>query len=106
MGVYCFRYNGTFLKIGKAGLKSSPRFLSQHYNPNSAKSTLARSILDDQEMVNIGVTSENIKDWIKQNCQRIDILIDGKTGIFTLELIEAILHYRYRPKYEGFKTQR
>lgn len=107
MGVYCFCYNGNYLKIGKAGLKSNARFLSQHYSSNSAKSSFARSILNDQEMIDsVGVTSGNIKEWIKQNCRRIDIIIDGEVGIFTLELIEAVLHYRYKPRYEGFKTQR
>ncbi|GEM_PF-5297747 len=45
-------------------------------------------------------------NWIKKNCRRIDILLDADLGIFTLELIEATLHYKYEPKYEGFLAQR
>jgi len=106
MGVYTFWYNDVALKIGKAGSKSNARFLSQHYNPHSAKSTLAASILEDKEMQNLDITDANVGDWIKQCCRRIDILLDANLGIFTLELIEAALHYKYEPKYEGFLAQR
>ena len=50
MAIYTFCYNGEFLKIGKAGPNSNARFLSQHYNPRSARSTLAASILQDDRM--------------------------------------------------------
>lgn len=106
MGVYTFNYNGLFLKIGKAGPSSNARFLSQHYNPNSAMSNLAKSILNDTDMQNLRINELNVGDWIKRNCRRIDIIIDAEAGIFTLELIEAILHYKYSPIYEGFITQR
>lgn len=106
MGVYTFFYNGHFLKIGKAGPNSNARFLSQHYSPNSAMSNLAKSILSDKKMQNLGISEQNVGFWIKHNCSRIDIIIDVKAGIFALELIEAILHYKYCPLYEGFITQR
>ncbi|MGX8797709.1 hypothetical protein ACR6HW_16855 [Fusibacter sp. JL298sf-3] len=94
------------MKIGKAGPSSNARFLSQHYNPKSARSTLAASILADEKMQNKGINETNVGDWIKKNCRRIDILLDVNLGIFTLELIEAALHYRYEPIYEGFSAQR
>ena len=106
MAVYTFWYEGRFLKIGKAGPNSNARFLSQHYNPKSARSTLAASILMDENMQDIGITENNVGDWIKNNCHRIDILIDSDLGVFTLKLIEAALHYKYEPIYEGFSTQR
>ena len=106
MGVYTFWYEGKFIKIGKAGPKSGARFLSQHYNPQSAKSTLAASILADKRMQDKGIFDSNVGDWIKNNCRRIDILLNSDLGIFALELIEAALHYKYEPIYEGFKTQR
>lgn len=106
MGVYTFIYKDHFLKIGKAGPASNARFLSQHYNPNSAQSTLSASLLLDNEMEGLGITEKNVGEWIKRNCRRIDILIDANLGIFTLELVEAVLHYKYEPKYEGFKNQR
>ena len=105
MGIYTFLYKGRFLKIGKAGASSGPRFSSHHYNPNSSQSTLAASLLDDAKMVN-KVNKANVKDWIMNNCQRIDVIIDEKLGVFALALIEAALHYCYEPKYEGFPSQR
>jgi len=106
MAVYTFNYKGNFLKIGKAGPKSKARFISQHYNPKSAMSTLAASIINDIDMRCQGISESNVGDWIKCNCRRIDILIPTDMGIFTLELIESALHYKYEPKYEGFDSQR
>ena len=106
MGVYTFWYDGEFLKIGKAGPNSNARFFSQHYNPRSARSTLAASILQDTRMQGKGIDEGNVGQWIKNNCRRIDILLDSDLGIFSLELIEAALHYKYEPVYEGFSNQR
>ena len=39
--------------------------------------------------------------WTNSQSQ-IDILLDSSLGTFTLELIEAALHYKYEPIYEGF----
>ena len=107
MGVYAFLYNDRFLKIGKAGQNSKPRFSSHHYNPKSSPSTLAASLLADKKMSRHCKISEvNVKDWIMQNCTRVDVIIDAELGIFALELIEAVLHYWYEPKYEGVSSQR
>ena len=106
MAVYTFVYEGVVLKIGKAGPNSNARYTSQHYNPKSAMSNLAKSILLDVEMRDKGINEDNVGEWIKQNCRRIDIEIDADLGIFTLEFIEAVLHYKYMPKYEGFSSQR
>ncbi len=106
MGVYTFLYNDEFLKIGKAGPSSNARFTSQHYLPRSSQSNLSKSILMDETMKVYGITEENVGDWIKNNTRRIDILLDKELGIFALELIEAALHYKYEPRYEGFNTQR
>ena len=106
MGVYAFLYNDEFLKIGKAGPRSNARFFSQHYQAQGAQSTLAKSLLADEAMARPGLTAENVGEWIRQNTRRIDILLDERLGVFALELIEAALHYRYEPRYEGFKSQR
>ena len=106
MAVYMFVYEGEFLKIGKVGPNSNARYTNQHYNPKSAGSNLAKSILLDSEMMNKGIDNENVGEWIKCNCRRIDIELDVELGVFTLELIEALLHYKYTPKYEGFSSQR
>ena len=47
MAVYVFHSGTTCLKVGKAGPKSQARYTSQHYNPKSAMSTLAASMLSD-----------------------------------------------------------
>lgn len=66
MGVYSFWHGGDFLKIGKAGPNSNARFFSQHYNPRSAQSTLAASILSDKRMQDKDITENNVGDWIKE----------------------------------------
>lgn len=48
MAVYTFVYNGNqFLKIGKAGPNSSPRYQSHHYYIDRGPSTLARSLVNN-----------------------------------------------------------
>lgn len=101
MAVYIFIYNNSFIKIGKVGPKSNVRFKNQHYNPNSAQSNLAKSLINDKEMESI-IGNIPIDQWIRNHCDRIDILIDkNSVPEFSLELIEAMLHYRFKPKYEG-----
>jgi hypothetical protein len=105
MGIYTFSFNDRFLKIGKAGENSGPRFLSQHYNLSS-NSTLAASLIRDDELCEFNISKMNVKAWIKANCRRIDIVMDSSVGVFALGFIEALLHYAYEPKYEGFISQR
>ncbi len=96
--VYIFVYQNEFLKIGKANANSHARFVSQHYG-FSAISTLAKSICSDERFTSIGVSRENVKLWMMENLQRINIYV--KANKATTELIEAILHYAFRPRYEG-----
>jgi len=108
MAVYIFRKDGEnaeYLKIGKAGSRSNARFNSQHYGPNRAKNSLAGCLLNDPGMVPYHLDSNNVGNWIRQNIHRIDILIDQKEGIFVLNFLESFLHCKFRPKYEGFKSQ-
>lgn len=104
--VYMFCYNGIFLKIGKVNPLSKNRYYEHHYRYNGANSTLAKSIIDDENVKIDNVNEKNIGEWIKSNCQRIDIIIDDQIDIFTLNLIEAALHFKYKPIYEGYKSQR
>jgi len=108
MAVYVFIHDGRFLKIGKVSAKNNARYQYMHYNPGlSSVSTLAKSILNDRAFLAHQEISENgIGEWIRQSCRRIDILLDGKFGVFALNLIESALQYRYEPKYEGFASQR
>ena len=106
MAIYCFIFKGRFLKIGKANAKSSARYCYQHYNPKSANSTLASSILNDVYFANYQLNESNIGEWIKNKCHRVDVLLNKYGGLFTLDFIEKTLQYCYAPKYEGFKSQR
>lgn len=106
--VYIFTSKeGEYLKIGKANAKSKARFTSQHYGFN-APSTLAKSLCADKSYAKFGLKPENIKAWMLNNLRRINIYIDTdkdprKTALKTA-LIEAILHYKFKPKFEG-KTE-
>lgn len=100
MAVYTFIYNGTFLKIGQANSKSKARYQSHHYYVDSGSSTLANSLLKDSNMSAL-VNENNITQWIKDNCERYDVIIDEKYGKTALNFIEGMLHYKYNPKYEG-----
>ena len=106
MAIYTFQRDNRFFKIGKAGRKSDARFRSQHYNPHRANSNLAKSLLDDPEMAPFNLNENNVEQWIRNNIRRIDILIDQDAGIFVLNFLEAFLHCKFKPKYEGFEKQR
>lgn len=99
MAVYTFIYNGEFLKIGQANKKSSARYQSHHYYIKSGKSSLANSLLKDESMSSI-VTKLNVAQWIKSNCERYDVIINEELGKQTLNFIEGLLQYKYKPKYE------
>lgn len=99
------------LKIGKDCSITKNRYKVYHYNPNSTKSNLAKSILSNYDMVNkYSINEKNISEWMHNNLYRIDIEMPFYTekgfDIFTLELIEAVLHYKYRPIFEGRNNQR
>ncbi len=102
--IYMFLYGDEnkyeFLKIGKANSKSNARFVSQHYGFN-ALSTLAKSICSDEEFQTMGIIPDNVKDWMLKNLRRINIYVKDTCGKAATEFIESIMHYAFRPKYEG-----
>lgn len=107
MAVYVFNWKGTCLKVGKVGAKSQARYVSQHYNPNSSKANLAKSILSDQELSKTaGLSEENIGYWIKRNTDRVNFLLSESQGMPVLTLLEAFLQCRLLPRFEGFGSQR
>ncbi len=107
LAVYVFHLGDECLKVGKVGANSGPRYTSQHYLPNSAPSTLARSILahagefglDDLDATTVG-------PWMKQHLDRHNFLLDAQLGVPTLTLLESFLQCRLRPRFEGFASQR
>ncbi len=75
MAVYVFSWKGQCLKIGKVGTRSQARYTSQHYNPGSSNSNLAKSILKDQVALGIpGLSESKVGEWIKKNTDRATFL--------------------------------
>ena len=107
MAVYVFSKGSDVLKVGKVGAKSHARYTSQHYNPGSAMSTLAASILADRERLGLTTIDEaGIGSWIRENVDRVNFLLDERLGVPVLTLLEPFLQCRLKPRYEGFKSQR
>jgi len=107
MAVYVFYWDTYCLKVGKVGPKSEARYTSQHYNPNSCNSNLAKSILKQKfKFGTSDITEENIGIWIEKNTDRINFLLDQNLGISVLSLMESFLQCRLKPKFEGFECQK
>jgi hypothetical protein len=107
MAVYVFSKKGDVLKVGKVGPKSGARYTYQHYNPGSAISTLAGSLLADggrRDLINLN--EANISEWIKANIDRVNFILNESLGVDILSLLEAFLQCRLKPRYEGFSSQR
>ncbi len=101
MAVYGFYCAGQWLKIGIAGPNSQARYTSQHYNPHSARSTLAASLLKDPGMRQRFTLQEpTVGKWIKSHCHRVNILLPAAHDRLLLALLEAFLHLRLHPRYE------
>ncbi|MGA3346970.1 MAG: gamma-glutamylcyclotransferase family protein [Terracidiphilus sp.] len=91
MAVYAFFLNGQALKVGKVGTNSDARFRSQHYNPKSAGSNLARSILANPQKIGAGGVNElNVGDWIKQHTDRVNLFAPATFGE---ELSPSVSHH-------------
>lgn len=107
MAVYVFSHSGDVLKVGKVGPKSQARYISQHYNPGSAPSTLAASVIADADRLGLGDADRaGIGNWIRTNVDRVNILLPAHLGVPVLTLLESFLQCRLRPCYEGFRSQR
>ncbi len=106
MAVYIFFWRGDCLKVGKVGWKSQARYVSQHYIPGSSQSNLAKSILSKVDRLGTpGLNEFNIGLWIKDNTDRVNILLDQKVGMPVLSLLESFLQCRLNPMFEGFDSQ-
>lgn len=107
MAVYVFTYNNECLKVGKVGPRSKARYTSQHYNPKSSQSNLAKSILKSKkDFGSVELTEITVGDWIKKNTDRLNFLINLTLGVPVLTLLESFLQCRLRPRFEGFASQR
>ena len=101
MAIYAFWWNDEWLKIGKAGPNSGPRYVSQHYT-GSAISTLAGSLANDPRMQEVhGFDRQHLGEWIKRSTCRVNILVSSDRSKELLSLLETFLHVRLKPRYEG-----
>lgn len=93
------------LKVGKVSPRSSARFVSQHYSPSSSHSNLAKSLLKHPEtwpQLGIAALDKNtVGGWLKTHSSRDHFYLDGHQDKFLLNLLEAFLHGRLRPLFEG-----
>lgn len=98
---YSFFYQWQCLKVGQVGTNSNARFKYQHCLPKSNKSTLARSIINDEAMDDS--VKNDVGTWLKNNTSRFDVLIrqtkNKHLDKIILNLIEGILQYKFRPRY-------
>lgn len=111
-GVYVFMLGDRCLKVGKAGPKARARFTSQHYSPNSAPSTLAKSILTSKDLVVAAsplavpheveaLSGETVGAWIEKNTARASLLLPVSFGAAPLALLEAFIQCQLNPLFEG-----
>lgn len=109
MAVYTFVLGNEWLKVGQVSKSSKPRYKYDHYKTykgiRNDASTLAKSLIDDPNMVNKYFLDEsNIGDWIKNNCDRYDVWIDSSrfsNPKIVLNFVEGLLQYNLNPRYEG-----
>jgi hypothetical protein len=102
VAVYGFWHDGSWLKIGKAGIRSNARYVYQHYSVTGAQSTLAASLVTDSAMAHsAGFDATTVGAWIRASTCRVNILVPATWQPALLSLLEAFLHVRLRPRYEG-----
>lgn len=106
MAVYVFSWGDKCLKVGKVGPNSQARYTSQHYNPKSSNSNLAKSILKDKTKLGLADLNEaNVGEWIRMETDRINFLVNQTLNIPVLSLFESFLQCRLKPRFEGFVSQ-
>ena len=100
---YIFKWRDEYLKVGKVNSNSNARFQSQHYNPDSSKSNLSKSILLDRELSKL-VGNSNVGDWIKINTTRYNILIPDNLGRNFVHFVEAFFILKCSPRFENSRA--
>ncbi len=106
MAVYVFSTETCVLKVGKVNTGSGPRYKYQHYRHKGNNSTLAKSLLADKNACHsYKLNEDNVSDWILENTDRVNFLVDAEVDEFVLSLLEAFLQVRLQPIYEGRTNQ-
>lgn len=103
-GARCPAGPNRVLKVGRAGPKSDARFRSQHYNPRSSGSNLAKQILRTKHLwrfLGIGSLDESsVAEWIKSNTDRDHFFVDAPHAAVLIPL-EKFLRGRLGAVFEG-----
>lgn len=99
--VYAFWHEGEWLKIGRVGPNSQARYTSHHYSQVSSGSNLANSLKSDKTIQYRDFDQNAPGNWIKAYCSRVNIILPEEYNSLTLPLLEAFLHARLLPRYEG-----
>lgn len=100
--VYAFFYQERCLKCGQAGPNSAARFTSQHYNPKSSVSNLAATLLKHGREIGLPkIPSTEIREWIKSNTGRVNVLLPVTIDKRLLNFTEAFFHLCWKPLFEG-----
>jgi hypothetical protein len=96
------------LKVGKAGPNSNARFQSQHYNPNSAASSLAGSLSRCKILwPYLGITRlapEDVGEWIRKHVDRQNFYLDAADQPL-LRLFETYLSGTLGSAFEGGESR-
>ena len=96
------------LKVGMAGPNSNARFQSQHYNPNSAGSTVAGSLTRCRILWPfLRITSlgpEEVGGWIRQHVDRDNFYLDAADKSL-LRLFETYLSGTFGSVFEGGESR-
>lgn len=111
--VYMFYYpnHKCYLRIGKASKGNTSRYGTQNYRLYSGiKTSLPHSIIEDpaiqfknknnEENMSHEEYSDIIENWIIKNTRRMDIFLRNPVNEYELALVESMLHFRCKPKYE------
>lgn len=92
------------LKVGKVGPNSNARFQSQHYNPASAGSTLAATLLNARLLWTYlgfpGGTSILAGGWLMEHTDRDHFFLEASDLVFLGEF-ERYVRGRHSPVFEG-----
>lgn len=112
-GVYVFCFDDTCLKVGKAGPRSQARWNSHHYNlDETTKSALTKtikkhtksfaSLFPKERRSEIeALNKSNFPNWIKNNLDRFELIIDSHYGKYALNLLESMVQFHCSPFFEG-----
>jgi hypothetical protein len=97
--IYIFKWNNSYLKVGKVNANSNARYQSQHYNPNSSNSNLSKSLLADIEFQAL-LGDKSVGNWIKENTTRFNLLIPTALGKNFVHFAEAFFILKCNPRFE------